>query len=114
MMNTSNRRSRTLRGGLGAALALVAASLIAQPNARAIIVARTAVAYRPRPVVRAAVATTAVVATAVAVGTVVRSLPPSCSSVRVGNVAYQQCGQTWYEPRYSGSEVTYVVVNPPR
>jgi len=114
MMNTSNRRSRKLFAGLGAGLALVAASLIAQPIASAIIVARTAVAYRPRPVARAAVATTAVVATAVAVGTVARSLPPSCSAVMVGNVAYQQCGQTWYQPRYSGSEVTYVVVNPPR
>jgi hypothetical protein len=64
-------------------------------------------------VARAVVATTAVVATAAVVGSVVRSLPPSCSSVMVGNVAYQQCGNSWYEPRYSGSEVTYVVVNPP-
>ena len=43
-----------------------------------------------------------------------RSLPPSCSTVMVGNVAYQQCGSTWYQPRYAGSAVTYVVVNPPR
>ena len=35
-------------------------------------------------------------------GTVVHSLPPSCSSVMVGNVAYQQCGNTWYQPRYCG------------
>jgi hypothetical protein len=34
--------------------------------------------------------------------------------VVVGNVAYQQCGHTWYQPRYAGSEVSYVVVNPPR
>ena len=38
----------------------------------------------------------------------------SCSSVMVGNVAYQQCGSTWYQPRYAGSDVTYVVVSPPR
>jgi hypothetical protein len=113
-MSTRNRRVRRLFGTLGAGLALAAASLLAQPIASAIIVARTAVVYRPRPVARAAVATTAVVATAVAVGTIVHSLPPSCSSVMVGNVAYQQCGHTWYQPRYSGSQVTYVVVNPPR
>src|SRR3954463_10913398 len=113
-MNTRNRRSRGLFATLGAGLALLAASLVAQPFASAIIVARTAVAYRPRPVARAAVATTAVVATAVAVGPVARSLPPSCSSVRVGNAVYQQCGNTWYQPRYAGSDVTYVVVSPPR
>jgi hypothetical protein len=113
-MNTRNRRFRRFFGTLGAGLALVAASLLAQPIASAIVVARTAVAYRPRPVARAAVATTAVVATAVAVGTIVNSVPPSCSAVMVGNVAYQQCGSTWYQPRYSGSQVTYVVVNPPQ
>ena len=114
-MNTRNRRFRRVLGTLGAGLALVAASLLVQPMAGAVVVARTAVVVRPRPVVAHPVAATAAVAaTAVAVGTVVRSLPPSCSSVRVGNVAYQQCGNTWYQPRYSGSEVTYVVVSPPR
>jgi hypothetical protein len=113
-MNTRNRRSRGLFATLTAGLALVAASLVAQPFASAIIVARTAVAYRPHPVARAAVATTAVVATAAAVGTMVHTLPPSCSSVRVGNAVYQQCGNTWYQPRYAGSDVTYVVVSPPR
>jgi hypothetical protein len=39
--------------------------------------------------------------------------PPSCSATVVGNVTYQQCGNTWYQPRYSGTQVTYVVVNPP-
>jgi len=113
-MNTRNRRFRKVLGTLGAGLALAAASFVAQPNASAIIVARTAVAYRPRPVARVAVATTAVAATAIAVGTVVNSVPPSCSTVMVGNVAYHQCGSTWYQPRYAGSQVTYVVVNPPR
>jgi hypothetical protein len=113
MKNVRNRRFRRLFVALGAWLTVAAVSVVMQPKAGAIIVARTAVAYRPRPVVRAAVATTAVVATAVAVGTIVNSVPPSCSSVMVGNVAYQQCGSTWYQPRYSGSQVTYVVVNPP-
>jgi hypothetical protein len=97
---------------LGACLAFAGVMGLAQRDAGAILVRRGAV-YRPRPVARAVVATTAVVATAAVVGSVVRSLPPSCSSVMVGNVAYQQCGNSWYEPRYSGSEVTYVVVNPP-
>jgi uncharacterized protein DUF6515 len=87
--------------------------LLGAATAHAVIV-RTAVNYRPHPVARAAVATTAVVATAAVVGSVVRTLPAGCSSVMVGNVAYQQCGSAWYQPRYSGSQVTYVVVNPPR
>jgi hypothetical protein len=79
------------------------------------IVVRTAVAYRPvRPVARAAVTTAAVVGTAVVVGSVVASVPPSCVTTMVGNVAYRQCGHTWYRPQYGGSQVTYVVVNPPQ
>jgi hypothetical protein len=57
----------------------------------------------------AAVATTAVV-----VGATVHTLPPHCSAVVVGNVAYKQCGSTWYQPHYAGSQVNYVVVTAPR
>jgi hypothetical protein len=32
----------------------------------------------------------------------------------VGNVAYQQCGSSWYQPTYSGTNVNHTVVNPPR
>jgi hypothetical protein len=92
--------------------AFLAAAGLAPSTANAMVVVRRSVNYRP--VARAAVATAAVVGTAVVVGSVVRSLPPSCSSMMVGNVAYQQCGNTWYQPRYSGAEVSYVVVNPPR
>jgi hypothetical protein len=60
-----------------------------------------------------AVGATAAV-TAAVIGSVVYSLPPSCSSVVVGGIGYQQCGSTWYQPQYAGSNVTYVVVNPPR
>ncbi len=117
-MRSRNRR-RTSSGKLvvtlGVCLAVAAVSLVREPDAAAIIVrTRTAVVYRPHPVARAAVATTAAVATAVAVGTIVRSLPPSCSAATIGGVVYQQCGGTWYQPRYSGSDVTYVVVTPPR
>ncbi len=92
--------------------AFLAAVGLAPSTANALVVVRRSVNYRP--VARAAVVTAAAVGTAVVVGSVVRSLPPSCSSVMVGNVAYQQCGNTWYQPRYAGSEVSYVVVNPPR
>jgi hypothetical protein len=110
------RSSIGRRGPWGLALAVFLAAVGVAPRAgNAVVVVRTAVNYRPvRPVARAAVVTTAAVATAVAVGTVVHSIPPSCSAVMVGNVSYQQCGGTWYQPRYAGSGVTYVVVNPPR
>jgi hypothetical protein len=60
-----------------------------------------------------AVGATAAV-TAAVIGSVVYSLPPSCTSVIVSGISYQQCGSTWYQPQYAGSNVTYVVVNPPR
>jgi hypothetical protein len=94
------------------ALAILSAGGLVSSSGEAAVVVRTAVNYRP--VARAVVATAAVATTAVVVGSVVRSLPPSCSSVVVGGVAYQQCGSAWYQPRYAGSTVNYVVVNPPR
>lgn len=42
------------------------------------------------------------------------ALPPSCSMVAINGITYQQCGNTWYQPQYSGSQVNYIVVNPPR
>ena len=100
-------------GPRGLALAAFLAAMAIAPRAgNAVVVVRTAVNYHP--VARAAVVTGAAVATAVAVGSVVNSVPPSCRPVMVGNVTYQQCGNTWYQPRYAGSAVTYVVVNPPR
>ena len=65
------------------------------------------------PAARAVGVAAATTATAIAVGTVVATLPSSCASVVVGGVAYQQCGSTWYQPRYAGSQVTYVVVDQP-
>lgn len=53
-----------------------------------------------------------------AIGSIVTaaSMPPpsSCSMTTVNGITYQRCGSTWYQPQYSGSNVTYVVVNPPR
>jgi hypothetical protein len=99
----------------GRILVVAVALLAVTGTARAVVVrTRTAVAYRPRPVARAAVVTTAAVATTAVVGAAVRTLPPSCSAVAVGGVAYQHCGNAWYQPRYAGSEVSYVVVTPPQ
>jgi hypothetical protein len=107
------RRIMDKIGSRGLVLAaFLAAAGLAPGAANAVVVVRRSVNYHP--VARAAVVGTAAVATAVAVGTVVHSIPPSCTSVMVGNVAYQQCGTTYYQPRYAGSQVTYVVVNPPR
>ncbi|KRG69118.1 hypothetical protein [Pseudoxanthomonas dokdonensis] len=58
--------------------------------------------------------TAAVVTTAAVIGSIVNSVPSSgCQTVMVNNIAYQQCGSTWYQPQYAGSNVQYVVVNSP-
>jgi hypothetical protein len=104
--------------GPAALVAGLLALLLGAVEARAAVVVRTAVAYRPRPVARAAVGTAVVagaaVTTAAVVGTRVHTLPPQCSAVVVNGVAYQQCGGAYYQPHYAGSSVTYVVVTPPR
>ena len=56
---------------------------------------------------------TAAAVTAAVIGSVVYSVPPSCQTVVYANVSYSQCGTVWYEPRYAGSSVSYVVVNAP-
>ena len=63
--------------------------------------------YNPGPSVGAVVATTIVV------GAMVASLPPNCTSIIVNGLTYQNCGGTYYQPRYSSSTVTYVVVTRP-
>jgi hypothetical protein len=65
------------------------------------------------PVAAAAAVTTAVAVTSAVIGSIVYSVPPSCVSTVVNGVAYQQCGSTWYQPQYSGTNVQYVVVNAP-
>jgi hypothetical protein len=58
--------------------------------------------------------TAAAVTTAAMIGSMVYSLPSSCQEVSVNGLTYQQCGSTWYQPQFSGSSVTYIVVNPPQ
>ena len=66
------------------------------------------------PVATAAAVTAATVATAAVVGSMVNTLPPSCSAVSVNGLTYQQCGSTWYQPQFVGSSTSYVVVTAPR
>jgi hypothetical protein len=66
------------------------------------------------PIATAAAVGTVPVATAAVVGSVVHSLPSACTAVQLGDITYQQCGSTWYQPQYSGTQLTYLVVNPPR
>ena len=44
---------------------------------------------------------------------IVASLPPNCTTIIVNGLAYQNCGGTYYQPRYSGTTVTYIVVARP-
>jgi len=61
------------------------------------------------PVATAAAVTATVAVTSAVVGSMVRTVPPSCVPVNYGGMIYQQCGTTWYQPQ--GSQ--YVVVNAP-
>jgi len=56
---------------------------------------------------------TAAAVTAAAVGSMIYSLPPACSPYPYGGYSYYSCGGVYYEPRYEGDKVVYVVVNHP-
>lgn len=56
---------------------------------------------------------TAAAITGAVIGSMVYTLPPSCSTVVYVGVSYSQCGSVWYQPSYVGSSVSYTVVNPP-
>jgi len=51
--------------------------------------------------------------TAAAIGSMAYTLPPACVTRVYPAGTYYSCGGTWYQPQYSGSQVTYVVVNNP-
>jgi glucose/arabinose dehydrogenase len=50
---------------------------------------------------------------AVPVGTMVTTLPGKCKAVTVGNVAYQDCGGSFYRAAFQGNNLVYVVVASP-
>ena len=68
---------------------------------------------RLHPIGTAVAVGATVAVTSAVVGSMVRTLPPSCSAVIVNGLTYQQCGGVWYQPQYSGSSVQYVVINQP-
>jgi hypothetical protein len=70
--------------------------------------------YYNHPVAAAAVVGTAAAVTAAAIGSTVYSLPESCTTVIVNGITYEQCGSSWYQPQFSGTSTTYVVVSPPQ
>jgi hypothetical protein len=51
--------------------------------------------------------------TAAVVGSIVDGPPSGCVTQVVNGSAYQNCNGTWYQPQFSGSSQTYIVVNPP-
>ncbi|GGD59094.1 hypothetical protein [Pseudoxanthomonas indica] len=65
------------------------------------------------PFATAAAVTAGVAVTSAVIGSIVNSVPPSCVTTVVNGIAYQQCGSTWYQPQYSGTNVQYIVVNAP-
>jgi hypothetical protein len=65
------------------------------------------------PVARGVAYGTAAAVTAAAIGSVAYSLPPSCSTYPYYGYSYYRCGDVWYQPQYSGDQVTYVVVEQP-
>ena len=65
--------------------------------------------YGYHPVARGAAWGAAAAVTAAAIGSMAYALPTGCSPWG----GYYSCGGTWYQPQYSGSDVTYVVVNDP-
>jgi hypothetical protein len=66
------------------------------------------------PVATAAAVTATAMVTAAVIGSIVNTVPAGCSSIVVNGIGYQQCGSTWYQPQFSGTQTTYIVVNPPR
>ncbi len=65
------------------------------------------------PFATAAAITTGVAVTNAIIGSIVYSVPPQCVPVAVNGITYQQCGNTWYQPQYSGTTIQYIVVAPP-
>ena len=51
--------------------------------------------------------------TAAAIGSTVYTLPSDCVSTIVNGVTYMQCGSTWYQPQFYGTDASYTVVSPP-
>jgi len=53
--------------------------------------------------------------TAVAVGTIISSasMSSTCKTIRVNNINYKRCDNTWFEPFYEGGDLQYKAVSNP-
>ena len=47
-----------------------------------------------------------------AIGTVVTTLPPGCTSTALNGVDYMRCGSTYYKASMMGSNLVFVVAQP--
>jgi hypothetical protein len=65
------------------------------------------------PEADAAVVGSACVADTLAIGSIVSTLPDDTFVTEVNGRAYRRCGNVWFQPEYTGSDVTYVVVHAP-
>ena len=52
-------------------------------------------------------------ATSIATGSIAYALSSSCVVAGRFGATYYNCDGVWYEPRFAGASITYVVVNPP-
>jgi hypothetical protein len=69
--------------------------------------------YHPIGTAVAVGATVAVTSAVIGAILTPAQMPSSCVQVMRYNTMYMQCGSTWYQPQYQGSDVTYIVVNAP-
>jgi hypothetical protein len=69
--------------------------------------------WNDHPVAAGVAFGTAAAVTAAAIGSMVYTLPPVCGPRPHGPVTYYYCDNVWYQPQYSGTSVTYIVVNAP-
>src|SRR3954469_22734807 len=65
------------------------------------------------PEADAAVVGSACAADTLAIGSIVSTLPADTFVTEVNGRAYRRCGNVWFQPQYTGSDVTYVVVRAP-
>jgi len=65
------------------------------------------------PAVGAVAVPTAATVSIPQVGAAASQLPEGCVSTPAGGAFYYRCGDVWYQPRYEGTTVRYVVVRAP-
>lgn len=47
-------------------------------------------------------------------GVIVNEIPENCKSETIDGRNLKKCGVNWFEPQYSGTEIEYVAVEPPK